>query len=91
MDMETARKKGLTPIQKQMFFQMYLVMAVGWAVSALLHQPVLIIGFLLAGWTVSIFVFTDRPIGYWNIVRGVAAMGASVYLFYRFVSPWIFR
>jgi len=89
--METVRKRGLTPIQKQMFFQMYLVLAVGWATSALLHKPVLIVAFLFMGWTVAILALARGPIGYWNIVRSVLAMGAFIYLYYRFVSPGLFR
>jgi hypothetical protein len=54
--METAEKKGLTPIQKQMLFQMFLVMAVGLVVTSLLHQPRLMVTFLILGWMLAVVV-----------------------------------
>ena len=88
--METVQKKGLTPLQKQLSFQMYLVLIVGWIVSALLDQPMLMISFLVVGWMIAIFTIARTPMGYWNIARGVIAMGVFMYLYHRFVGPWMF-
>jgi len=85
--METVQKKGLSPIQKQMLFQMFLVMAVGWTVSSLLHQPRLMVTFLILGWTLAVVVHARVAIGYWKIVRSVLTMGVMMYLIYRFIMP----
>jgi len=89
--METVQEKGLKPVQKQMFFQMFLVMGVGWTVTSLLHQPLLMINFAFMGWMLAILVHARAPIGYWSIVRSVFGMGVTMYLLYRFVIPWAAR
>jgi hypothetical protein len=89
--METVQEKGLTPVQKKMLFQMFLVMAVGWTVSSLLHQPRLMVTFLILGWTLAVLVHARVAIGYWNIVRSVLTMGALMYVIHRFIMPWASR
>jgi hypothetical protein len=89
LSMETVPEKGLTLAQKQMFFQLFLVLGVGWTVSSLLRQPMLMISFILIGWTLSIITLARAPIGYWNIVRSVVVgMGVPMYLIHRFILPW---